>query len=128
MSPTVIPGRGVWSFRLLICTMKGWIPWSTPFVISLAKTTAWLAVWPTGRAKKSSAGTSTIVQQVNNTIRHVHLHVPHHHLIAVKVGVFMTNSSVLGTYVAVVSKPRTLVPAKRRKNSYIAGSTIYQQL
>ena len=50
--PQFVPGRGVWSSRLLICMMKGCIPWSTPFVIRRASTTAWVAVCPTVESVK----------------------------------------------------------------------------
>ena len=40
----------------------------------------------------------------------LHLQFPGHHLVAVSVGVFITNSWLLGSYVAVVSRPLTWEP------------------
>lgn len=45
-----------------------------------------------------------------NYVEMLNLHPPGHHLYAVNVGLFKTNSSDLGSYVAVVSKPLIKVP------------------
>ncbi len=98
-----IPGSGVWSSKLLSWTMKVWGPRSTPLMISLAVTTAWVAVCPT----------SSRIIIVTMVTSHWHnSHVPAHHFVAVRVGESKTNSCLDGSYVAVVSSPRIYVPTE----------------